>query len=142
VKKLQDLLDIYGRAYKDFGAMPNCIEVVKSVADYSTWLVEEQGDVFKGFARRVPDHCRPHQFIFRRDHTEAGVAMDYKNLSIDATKWNLGQKPAVLLKGMPDASGPRYCLMEYRINACLTHCAVQAASAFAAASSRALGQIS
>ena len=117
MKKMQDLLDIYGRAYKDFGAMPNCIEVVKSVADYSTWLVDEQGDVFKGFARRVPDHCRPHQFIFRRDHSEAGVAMDYKNLSIDATKWNLGQKPAVLLKGMPDAADPRCSLTDHRKDA-------------------------
>ena len=118
---MQDLLDIYGHAYKDVSAMPNCIEVVKSVADYSTWLVDEQGDVFKGFARRVPDHCRPHQFIFRRDHSEAGVAMDYKNLSIDATKWNLGQKPAVLLKDMPDAAGPRCSIMHPCRAVCSPH---------------------
>ena len=43
--------------------------------------------------------------------------MVYKNLSIDATKWNLGQKPAVLLKGMPDAAGPRCSLTDHRKDA-------------------------
>ena len=60
-------------------------------------MVAEQGDVFKGFARRVPDHLRPHQFIFHWDDGEAGMSMDYKNLSVDDTIWNLGQDPAVLL---------------------------------------------
>jgi hypothetical protein len=82
-------------------------QVVSSVGDYTTWLVGERGSVFKGFARRVPDHKRPHQFIIRRDNNEEGVCMDYKNLCVDATMWNNGQKPCVLLKGLPDEDGPR-----------------------------------
>ena len=77
------------------------------MGDFTTWLVAEQGDVFKGFARRVPDHLRPHQFIFHRDDGEPGVSMDYKNLSVNDTIWNLGQGPAVLLKDFPNEEGPK-----------------------------------
>lgn len=105
VKKMQDLIDIYWKAYgKD---KPECVEVVKSVADYTTWLVQRQGKVFKGFSRRVPDHHRPHQFIFSRSgDTIGGVKMDYKNLSVDGDIWNKDQKAFNLLRGLPDVAGP------------------------------------
>lgn len=99
-------------------------QVVKSVGDYTTWLVEEQGSVFKGFARRVPDHKRPHQFIFHRDDGMSGVSMDYKNLSIDNTMWNLGQKPIVLLKDLPDADGPKSTCLSHQTHPKLTHFAL------------------
>ena len=49
-------------------------------------------------SRRVPDHHRPHQFIFSRtSDTNGGVKMDYKNLSVDGEIWNKGQKAFNLL---------------------------------------------
>ena len=90
---------------------PECIEVVKSVGDYKTWLVKAVGvKQFSGFAKRVSDQHRPHQMISRRcavtTETPHGVCFDYKNLSVDRTIWNLGQAPIVLLNGLPDEAGP------------------------------------
>ena len=102
VKQLTDLVSAYNDAYKL--EKPKCVEVVRSVGDYTKWLVEAKGKTFKGFARRVPDHCRPHQFIFKRDVD--GASMDYKNLSVDKTVWNEGQAPIRLLSGEPEPCGP------------------------------------
>ena len=94
VKCIDDLLAIYQKAYKDVNQEPECIEVVKSVGDYKTWLpvVEMVGVAktkFAGFAKRVPDQHRPHQMINRRcaiaTETPHGVCFDYKNLSVDRT---------------------------------------------------------
>jgi hypothetical protein len=111
VKCLDDLLGIYKKAYKEVNQEPECIEVVKSVGDYKTWLVKAVGAKrFSGFAKRVPDQHRPHQMISRRcavtTETPHGVCFDYKNLSVDRTIWNLGQAPIVLLNGLPDEAGP------------------------------------
>lgn len=105
VKRMQDLVDIYWKAYKTDA--PECVEIIESVGDYTEWLVHAQGSVFQGFKRNVPDHHRAHQFITSRTgDTEEGVKTDYKNLGVDGTVWNEGQEPIILLKGMPDPDGP------------------------------------
>ena len=109
VKKLDDLLKNFKTAYKE--EQPQCIEVVKSVADYTTWLLGVAKGTFGGFARRVPDQHRPHQFIITRctptPQAPDGVRFDYKNLSVDSSYWNRGQSTIVLLSDLPNGNGPR-----------------------------------
>ena len=92
---------------------PECIEVVELVGDYKAWLVDTVGVVktkFAGFAQHVPNQHQPHQMINQQcavtTETPDGVCVDYKNLSVDRTIWNLGQPPIVLLNGLPDEAGP------------------------------------
>jgi hypothetical protein len=79
VCSLENLMDIYKKAYKK--ESPKVIEHVESVPDFTAWF-GAAWQKFAGFARRVPDEDRPHQFIFEKD------GMQYRNFSTDKTAWN------------------------------------------------------
>ena len=97
VCSLDDLLKIYKKAYQK--EAPKVIEHVKSVPDYFAWF-KTAWQKFKGFARRVPDEERPHQFVFEKD------GMRYRNFSTDDSPWN--EIPVNILEedNLPEGNPP------------------------------------
>lgn len=81
VSSLKDLLKTYAKAYTDKDAQPKVIEHVTTVPDYFEWF-KTGWSTFQGFARKVPDEDRPHQFVFEPN------GMNYRNFSTDKNKWN------------------------------------------------------
>ena len=93
MKQLQDLLNKYWDAYSQ---KPREMQVFHVVPDYTNWL-NPVGSALSGFARRVPDADRPHQYEF----TPRG--MNYKNL---AAQEDYMATDITILTGLPDAEGP------------------------------------
>ena len=97
VKNIRDLMNVYQAAYKSANASPKCIEHVKAVPDYFKWF-KAAWQTFQGFARKVPDEDRPHQFVWNAD------GMWYKNFQTDKTPWNTDA--VNILKQVPTDDAP------------------------------------
>ena len=93
MKQLQDLLNKYWDAYSQ---KPREMQVFHVVPDYTNWL-NPVGSALSGFARRVPDADRPHQYEF------TPMGMNYKNL---AAQEDYMARDITILTGLPDAEGP------------------------------------
>ena len=69
VTSLDQLLELLQTCYGPKN-VPKCVEAVRAVPDFTSWLVEGTALDIAGMARRVPDVHRPHRFTFERGSGE------------------------------------------------------------------------
>ena len=116
VISLDQLIELLKTCYGPTNA-PKCVEAVRAVPDFTSWLVEGCGVDIAGMARRVPDVHRPHRFTFDRGSGEPLPGAKFESLcnykqhasdpadkfmnvvdgKLDSFRW---------LKSMPSQAGP------------------------------------